>query len=416
MQSAAVSNHWELRDQAASLLGAICRHFSEPYHNVQPQVCRVLGKAWTDPSKALETKYGAVVGLRALGPSVVRALLLPCLEPYVSEVLLPSMGGCSSSSSGNGAAAAGVAAAAAAAGGGSVCGVWKEAAAVAGSEISQGISGSERAAAAAALAAEGLRGDGDGGVEGRGQQQQQVAAAWMLYGALLSSLGGGMYDQLIGAVREKIPLQMVLARQQYLRKVVAWDEVERREALKRAAAAAVAERVPRLLRVGLTVGAGGEVGLLLKVLAGNAGTRAGAAAMPAVVGAGVGGDALGGGGGGKVGGGSTGDGAAPMEIDGGVSEGGEGARQAAGASGSGAEGGAQGLVQKQQHKGSKQQGKKTFGEVSEAIVDGVRLAGVLSEAWKEDSDVNATLGALCHLFGEDMLPYLPHSLLPSFSL
>jgi hypothetical protein len=41
---------------------------------------------------------------------------------------------------------------------------------------------------------------------------------------------------------------------------------------------------------------------------------------------------------------------------------------------------------------------------------------VLGDSWREDSDVNATLGALLHLFGEDLLPSLPLAQLAAVSI
>jgi hypothetical protein len=44
------------------------------------------------------------------------------------------------------------------------------------------------------------------------------------------------------------------------------------------------------------------------------------------------------------------------------------------------------------------------------------VAEVLGQSWREDSDVNATLGALLSLFGEDLLPCLPLPELAAVSL
>jgi hypothetical protein len=44
------------------------------------------------------------------------------------------------------------------------------------------------------------------------------------------------------------------------------------------------------------------------------------------------------------------------------------------------------------------------------------LAEVLGQSWKEDSDVDATLGALLSLFGDDLLPNLPLPQLAAVSL
>ncbi|XP_068641541.1 transcription initiation factor TFIID subunit 6-like isoform X2 [Aristolochia californica] len=83
-------NHWELRDFTANLVAFICKRFGHTYHNLQPRVTRTLLHAFLDPMKALTQHYGAIQGLAALGPSVVRLLILPNLEPYM-KLLEPEM-------------------------------------------------------------------------------------------------------------------------------------------------------------------------------------------------------------------------------------------------------------------------------------------------------------------------------------
>ncbi|GAB4826901.1 hypothetical protein Ancab_033779 [Ancistrocladus abbreviatus] len=83
-------NHWELRNFAANLVATICRRFGHAYHNLQPRVTRTLLHAFLDPTKALPQHYGAINGLAALGPSVVRLLVLPNLEAYM-QLLKPEM-------------------------------------------------------------------------------------------------------------------------------------------------------------------------------------------------------------------------------------------------------------------------------------------------------------------------------------
>ncbi|XP_043689998.1 transcription initiation factor TFIID subunit 6-like [Telopea speciosissima] len=83
-------NHWELRNFTAKLVASICKRFGHVYHNLQPRVTRTLLHAFLDPTKALTQHYGAIQGLAALGPSVVRLLTLPNLEPYL-QLLEPEM-------------------------------------------------------------------------------------------------------------------------------------------------------------------------------------------------------------------------------------------------------------------------------------------------------------------------------------
>ncbi|KAH7660302.1 transcription initiation factor TFIID subunit 6 protein [Dioscorea alata] len=83
-------NHWELRDFSANLAASVCRRFGHVYHNLQSRLTKTLLHAFLDPSKAMTQHYGAIQGLAALGPSVVRLLILPNLEPYL-QLLEPEM-------------------------------------------------------------------------------------------------------------------------------------------------------------------------------------------------------------------------------------------------------------------------------------------------------------------------------------
>ncbi|KAJ8542863.1 hypothetical protein K7X08_005386 [Anisodus acutangulus] len=76
-------NHWELRDFTAKLGALICRCYGHLYHSLQPRVTKTLLHAYLDPAKALPQHYGAIQGLAALGPGVVRLLVLPNLEAYL---------------------------------------------------------------------------------------------------------------------------------------------------------------------------------------------------------------------------------------------------------------------------------------------------------------------------------------------
>ncbi|XP_027063961.1 transcription initiation factor TFIID subunit 6-like isoform X1 [Coffea arabica] len=83
-------NHWELRNFTADLVALICKRYGHVYHNLQPRVTRTLVHTFLDPTKALPQHFGAIQGLAALGPSVVRLLVLPNLEPYL-RLLEPEM-------------------------------------------------------------------------------------------------------------------------------------------------------------------------------------------------------------------------------------------------------------------------------------------------------------------------------------
>ncbi|KAK2648747.1 hypothetical protein Ddye_016236 [Dipteronia dyeriana] len=83
-------NHWELRDFTANLVAAICKRFGHVYNTLQPRLTKTLLNALLDPKKALTQHYGAVQGLAALGPNVVRLLVLPNIESYL-QLLEPEM-------------------------------------------------------------------------------------------------------------------------------------------------------------------------------------------------------------------------------------------------------------------------------------------------------------------------------------
>lgn len=83
-------NHWELRNFTANLVSSICKRFGHVYHNLQPRLTRTLLHAFLDPTKALSQHYGAIQGLAALGPTVVRLLILPNLDSYM-QLLEPEM-------------------------------------------------------------------------------------------------------------------------------------------------------------------------------------------------------------------------------------------------------------------------------------------------------------------------------------
>lgn len=83
-------NHWELRDFSANLVASVCKRFGNMYHDLQSRLTRTLLHAFLDPSKAMTQHYGAIQGLSALGPNVVRLLILPNLETYL-QLLEPEM-------------------------------------------------------------------------------------------------------------------------------------------------------------------------------------------------------------------------------------------------------------------------------------------------------------------------------------
>lgn len=86
-------DHWVVREAAASALAVLCKKFVGEQANVGPRVQKILLKELTatsvssPPSKqGLSTVYGAIQGLSAQGPRVVKALLLPQLRPVMNAL------------------------------------------------------------------------------------------------------------------------------------------------------------------------------------------------------------------------------------------------------------------------------------------------------------------------------------------
>ncbi|KAL5581753.1 hypothetical protein UlMin_014195 [Ulmus minor] len=76
-------NHWELRDFTANLVASICKRFGHVYNTLQTRLTKTLLNAFLDSKRAMTQHYGAIQGLRSLGPNVVQLLLLPNLETYL---------------------------------------------------------------------------------------------------------------------------------------------------------------------------------------------------------------------------------------------------------------------------------------------------------------------------------------------
>jgi len=83
-------DHWKLRGASANLVAHICKTWGETYTTLQPRVTKTLIHAFLDPSKGLTTHYGGLRGLTALGPDVVKLLVIPNIPPYL-RALLPDL-------------------------------------------------------------------------------------------------------------------------------------------------------------------------------------------------------------------------------------------------------------------------------------------------------------------------------------
>jgi len=79
--------HWSLRLDAADIIGYICKTWGPAYQTIVPRVTRTLAKTLSDPAKPLTSHYGAIVGLHALGPMTIQAVLVPILPAYLHAAL-----------------------------------------------------------------------------------------------------------------------------------------------------------------------------------------------------------------------------------------------------------------------------------------------------------------------------------------
>lgn len=234
--------------------------------------------------------------LQALGPQVVRQLLIPHLEPFMSAVLIPAM--CDTPGQDADAAAAGQ-----------------------GSSLQQ----QHRVSLQRQL------------------QQQQQEDAWWVYDALVSAVGGAMYDLLIGYMRGRMPVQLVLPRPGARAPGGSSSNWQHEYTQILMAAKRQAAQHGRQQQQQHPGALQPQVHQQQRAL----GSKAGLQGPPALMRA-------------------AGHPAAAAAVDGGG--------------------------------------------------DSLSLAEVLGQSWKEDSDVNDTLGALLSLFGDDLLPNLPLPQLAAVSL
>lgn len=80
------SVHWEVRQEAAAIVAAICASYGSVYGSLVPRIAKTLLRAWLDADKPLTTHYGAIAGIAALGPQAIDSLLLPHIESYLTAL------------------------------------------------------------------------------------------------------------------------------------------------------------------------------------------------------------------------------------------------------------------------------------------------------------------------------------------
>ena len=73
-------DHWSVRDQAAKILAAICRKYSNTVNSVQGRLTRILSQALNNNTQGLAVHYAAVMAFVEMGQETVTALVVPRLK------------------------------------------------------------------------------------------------------------------------------------------------------------------------------------------------------------------------------------------------------------------------------------------------------------------------------------------------
>lgn len=78
---------YDVRDFASSLLKSICTKYGDTYHTLKARVTRTLLKGFMDTTRPAGALYGSVVGIQALGPEIVRVVIVGNLKAWFEGVL-----------------------------------------------------------------------------------------------------------------------------------------------------------------------------------------------------------------------------------------------------------------------------------------------------------------------------------------
>ncbi|OWB64271.1 hypothetical protein B5S31_g4593 [[Candida] boidinii] len=81
--------HFKLRELSASLLDRIMKNYGSSYTTLKPRIARTLSKAFLrDTTKlSIGTQFGALKGIKCLGPEVIRLLVVDNLKYWSNSVL-----------------------------------------------------------------------------------------------------------------------------------------------------------------------------------------------------------------------------------------------------------------------------------------------------------------------------------------
>lgn len=83
---AATRESYAVRDFAASLLSSICHLYGTSYYSLKPRVARTLLKGFLDANRTVSAWYGSIMGLRGLGPEIVRVFIVGNLKLWYKEM------------------------------------------------------------------------------------------------------------------------------------------------------------------------------------------------------------------------------------------------------------------------------------------------------------------------------------------
>jgi len=89
LSSSPFEDHWALRELSAATIARICVKYCQQFPDLQSRVCKTYLEA-LGSDKSLNTVFGAIVGMSALGVVVVNSLLVPRLSELTARLENPS--------------------------------------------------------------------------------------------------------------------------------------------------------------------------------------------------------------------------------------------------------------------------------------------------------------------------------------
>lgn len=78
---------YHIRDYAASLLEFLCQNYGPAFQTLKPRAARTLLKGFLDLTRPTSAMYGSLAGIAALGPEVVRVVVVGNLKAWYEGVV-----------------------------------------------------------------------------------------------------------------------------------------------------------------------------------------------------------------------------------------------------------------------------------------------------------------------------------------